>query len=140
MIGRFDEACQYGGAIWLFSGPETRRKFSKNPRRYAPQYNAYVRDGISPGMVLQPGRPPNPVVKNGRLYLFATKQGAAAFDAARTDPFDEIYGRFARPLLRLPFDLFQSDGLLRTLASPPVCTGGAEPLNSLGRQQVASRR
>lgn len=59
---------EYDGATYLFSTPTNKKKFDRNPAKYAPAYNGYCAYGVSVGKKFV-GDPEVYRVVDGVLYL-----------------------------------------------------------------------
>lgn len=59
---------EWRGATWKFSSEENRKKFSRNPQKYAPQYGGYCAFAVAHGFTTSP-RPNHWFIADGKLYL-----------------------------------------------------------------------
>lgn len=69
----------FDGHVYLFPGPEQKKKFDSNPTKYAPVLGgdcivAYAKTGKR-----VPGSVENAAMMGGRLYLFSSKQAKQEF-------------------------------------------------------------
>ena len=82
VVGDSRCAVEYGGRVYLMSGPRQQRQFLENPGRYAP-----VLSGNDPVLVVdegrqEPGRTDYCVIFDGRLYSFSSNSTLARFRKA----------------------------------------------------------
>lgn len=63
----------WNGAKWLFISAENKRRFQKNPERYAPQYGGYCPVAIAQGR-LTGGLTNTWQIKDGKLFLLCSNQ------------------------------------------------------------------
>ena len=68
----------FDDAIYHFASAEHQKMFAADPDRYAPRYSGYCTVGLSLGMKLEVD-PHSWVISNGRLYVFAGKEGISHF-------------------------------------------------------------
>lgn len=66
--GSDDYVYEWKGATWKFSNEENRRRFSRDPDHYAPQYGGYCAFAVAHGFTTSP-RPDNWKIVDGKLYL-----------------------------------------------------------------------
>lgn len=77
-------SASFDGATYLFKNAGHRRMFIADPDRYAPQYQAWCAMSVSRGIKVE-ADPEAWVISDGKLYVFAAKQGVAIFrDQAAT--------------------------------------------------------
>ena len=67
--GTTDNSYKWLGATWLFSSPENRDLFSRNPISYAPQYGGHCADGVGYGQKTVNIDPSAFRIIDGKLYL-----------------------------------------------------------------------
>ena len=75
----------FDDAIYHFASAEHQEMFAADPDRYAPRYSGYCAVALSMGMKLEVD-PHSWAISNGRLYVFAGKEGVSHFaqDSAGT--------------------------------------------------------
>jgi hypothetical protein len=76
--GRRDLELLWGGAAWRFAMQANREAFRLSPEAYAPQFGGHDAEGAARGLPVE-ADPALFAVVDGRLYLFRTPAGRAAF-------------------------------------------------------------
>jgi YHS domain-containing protein len=76
--GSSEFAASFDGTTYHFKNAQHRALFVGDPDRYAPQYKAYCAITITRG-AKQEVDPEAWLIWNGKLYMFAGKQGVAMF-------------------------------------------------------------
>jgi YHS domain-containing protein len=71
-------SASFDGTAYQFANAQHRAMFVADPDRYAPQYKAYCAITISRGAKMEVD-PESWVIWNGKLYMFAGKQGVDMF-------------------------------------------------------------
>lgn len=81
--GSTEFSASFDGTTYHFKSAQHRALFVADPDRYAPQYKAYCAITIARGAKMEVD-PEAWLIWNGKLYMFAGKQGVAMFqeDAA----------------------------------------------------------
>ncbi|SEC20404.1 YHS domain-containing protein [Rhizobiales bacterium GAS188] len=69
----------FDGASYLFASEEHRRMFAADPERYAPQFNGHCAISVSRGIKIE-ADPEAWVIWNGKLFVFAAKEGVPEFN------------------------------------------------------------
>jgi hypothetical protein len=68
----------FDDALYWFTGAEHRDMFAADPDHYAPQYGGHCAIAIAWGSLAEPD-PEAWTIAEGKLYVFAAKQGVALF-------------------------------------------------------------
>jgi YHS domain-containing protein len=68
----------FDDAMYHFASAEHQKMFAADPDRYAPRYSGYCAVALSQGMKLEVD-PHSWAISNGRLYVFAGKEGSSIF-------------------------------------------------------------
>ena len=68
----------FDDAKYHFASAEHQKMFAADPDRYAPRYSGYCAVALSRGMKLEVD-PHSWAISNGRLYVFAGKEGSSIF-------------------------------------------------------------
>jgi YHS domain-containing protein len=76
-------SASFDGTAYHFKNAQHRAMFVADPDRYAPQYKAYCAITISRGAKMEVD-PEAWLIWNGKLYMFASKQGIAMFQEQAT--------------------------------------------------------
>lgn len=76
--GSAEFSASFDGTTYHFKNAQHRALFVAEPDRYAPQYKAYCAITITRGAKLEVD-PEAFLIWNGKLYMFAGKQGIAMF-------------------------------------------------------------
>ena len=76
--GSTEFSASFDGTTYHFKSAQHRALFVADPDRYAPQYKAYCAITIARGAKLEVD-PEAWLIWNGKLYMFAGKQGIAMF-------------------------------------------------------------
>jgi YHS domain-containing protein len=71
-------SASFDGTAYQFKNAQHRAMFVADPDRYAPQYKAYCAITISRGAKMEVD-PEAWLIWNGKLYMFASRQGIAMF-------------------------------------------------------------
>jgi YHS domain-containing protein len=76
---------QFDDAVYHFASAEHQKMFAADPDRYAPRYSGFCAVALSRGMKLE-ADPHSWAISDGRLYVFAFKEGPSLFtkDSAGT--------------------------------------------------------
>lgn len=87
-------AILWDDARWHFASLRHLELFRADPDRYAPQFGASCAMRMSMGERVEPD-PNNWLIQDGRLYVFASERGPAAFaaDAGRKVAAEENWSR-----------------------------------------------
>jgi YHS domain-containing protein len=77
--GSAEYSAAYDDATYWFKNAEHRAMFVADPDRYAPQFKGYCTIMVSRG-VKQEADPEAWAIADGKLYVFAVKQGVPLFE------------------------------------------------------------